>query len=284
MTIKAQYQPLESSSDVLGAYGFSFQGACGPLLTEFPPSWPSIELCYEATDPHSATARLGESSAEFPYAGGGSVLVNRYPRTGTYRFPRPLNAHELTHPYLVSVAATHAYWHGYETFHAGAFISGGRAWVVLAERHGGKSSTLAALATAGYPIVSDDLVVTDHELAFAGPRSVDLREDSAQRFPEARELGMVGYRPRWRLDPGEVPPETPLGGWLFLEWGDRVETESVEPRTRLRRLAVARALRGDVRQPSRLIELAAHSMWLVRRPQSWDCMSDVMNQIRGLTA
>lgn len=263
-----------------GAYGFSFHGIEGPLLAECPPDWPQIEIRQRQEAPHPVTRAFTDTRVEFPLIDGGSVVIDRDPARGTYRVPDILSGEELAHPYLVPVAAVHAYWADYETFHAGGFVADGRVWAILASREGGKSSLLAALCTAGFGIVSDDLIVTGHGQVFAGPRSIDLRRDAVPHFPGTRSLGMTGQRPRWRLDPGEVAPELPLGGWLMLAWGDTAQAQRVEPKARISRLAASRALKGPVRNPRQLLTLAARPMWIVTRPRGWDRMGQVLDLIQ----
>jgi hypothetical protein len=160
-----------------------------------------------------------------------------------------------------------------------AFVAAGKAWAIMASRRGGKSSLLAALSGADFQIVSDDLIVTDEERVFAGPRSVDLREDAVDHFPTIRSLGVAGRRDRWRLDPGEVAPEIPLGGWMTLKWGEHFGARRIEPAERIRLLAEGRTLRGPARGPGALHRLAARPMWEITRPRGWDRMDQVLSLV-----
>ena len=261
----------------MGAYGFSFSGVDGPLLESFPKSWPETDIRQQLGAEDAVSRSLADLEAEFPLLDGGSVLVRRDPRCGVYRVPSMLSSDEIAHPYLVPVAAVHAYWNGYATFHAGGFIVDGKVWAILASRRGGKSSLLAALAKAGYGIVSDDLVVTDEERVFSGPRSIDLREDAVPNFPGTRSLGMAGRRPRWRLEPGDVPSELPLAGWLTLDWSDEMAMWKVEPGERIRLLAESRSLKGPAVDPSQFLRLTGKPMWTVGRPRGWELMDQTLN-------
>ena len=128
----------------------------------------------------------------------------------------------LVHPYLAPAAAVIARWLGREPFHAGAFALDGGAWGVLGEREAGKSSLLAWLSLQGRSVVCDDMLVVAGDTVFAGPRSVDLRRETAVRLGAGEELGMIGARERWRVGLPPIEPEVPLAGWVFLEWGDEV--------------------------------------------------------------
>ena len=267
----------------MGAYGFSFRGVVGPLLSDFPDTWREINIRQVLANRPAAAQLVTQTNAEFALARGVSVAIERDPARATFYVPELLDGDELAHPYLVSVAAVHAYWRGFETFHAGGFIADNKAWIVLADRQGGKSSLMAALSAAGHSILSDDLIVTDHDRAFAGPRTIEMRGDAAEQFPGSRNLGVVGDRPRWRLDTDSVTPEVPLGGWLILRWGDMLGADLIKPPDRIQRLGDSRALRMTVRDPGRFLDLAALPMWELTRAQKWDHMNRTINLVRDIT-
>ncbi len=263
----------------LGAYGFRFCGIEGPLLDEFPDSWPAVNVRQVLQTAGPVALSIDDSRAEVPLFNGGNVEVLRDPPAGTYYLSSLIPPDELAHPYLVPVAAVHALWNGYETLHAGGFVVNNRAWAVLASRRGGKSSLLAALSVAGFDIVSDDLIVTDSERVFAGPRSIDLRPDAVPHFPVTRSLGVAGRRPRWRVDPGSVPPEIPLGGWLTLHWGEEFKARRIEIGERIKLLAESRTLKGPNPDPGLMLRLAAKPMWAITRPRGWGQMGKVLDLI-----
>ena len=103
------------------------------------------------------------------------------------------------HPYLAPVALVMARWLGREGFHGGGIVAGGGVWGVLGDKTAGKSTTLAWLAREGVGVVSDDVLVIDGGTALAGPRSVDLREEAAERLGVGEPMGRVGQRERWRF-------------------------------------------------------------------------------------
>src|ERR1700727_1316299 len=94
----------------------------------------------------------------------------------------------------------------------------------------------AALHRAGVPIVCDDVLIIDGDVAFAGPRSIDLRADSAERFGLGEPLGVLGDRERWRVALAPVAPALPFRGWVRLAWGETVEVRGVPGSDRLSEL------------------------------------------------
>jgi len=148
-------------------------------------------------------------------------------------------------------------------------VAGGGTWAVVGEREAGKSSTLAALALDGHPVVTDDLLVVDGGMAHVGPRSVDLREASARRLNAGVPLGVVGARPRWRLGLPDDVPKPALRGWVFLGWGDSVSVRRLAVTEVLPRLSEQLTLNIPVGDPARLLELAGLPAWELRRPREW---------------
>ena len=134
---------------------------------------------------------------------GGKTVVDRLRSRTTVRFPERPSSASVIHPYLASTGVVAGHWMGRTPFHSGAFELGGHAWGVLGGREMGKSSLLMWLHQAGISILADDLLVLDGALAYAGPRCLDLRESSAERFGEGEYLGVVGTRERWRVS---LPP------------------------------------------------------------------------------
>ena len=177
-----------------GAYGYRTAGVprAQALLIRAPAHWPELELevCVTAEPPpprESVTDRWLSS-------GHGRADRFRSTRRGraTFSLPeRPTDA-ALIHPHLASVAAIFAHWDQRETFHAGGFVVGGKVWGLLGAREAGKSSFLASLALGGVPVLCDDILVLDHLIALAGPRSIDLRADAARQLGAGEPLGLSG--------------------------------------------------------------------------------------------
>ncbi|MFZ1997241.1 MAG: hypothetical protein WAU75_24205 [Solirubrobacteraceae bacterium] len=128
-------------------------------------------------------------------------------------------------------------------------------------------------------VLTDDLVVHDCGVICAGPRCVDLRPDAAQRLGVGRDLGVVGTRERWRLDLPACDLESPLEGFVFLGWGERVQIEPVPPAERLARLADHRALALPWTDQEALLDLASCPAFSWRRPSDWSQMEGAVNQL-----
>lgn len=195
-------------------------------------------------------------------------MVDRVRGRAVYTTPRLPSPAALVHPFLAPVAAVMAYWHDREAFHAGAFVHGGGTWALVGDREAGKSTLLASLALEGVPVVCDDMLVIDGDVAFAGPRSIDLRAEAARRLAVGESLGEVGARERWRVRLPLVD-EAPLRGWVFLTWGDRLEWRAMRASSRIELLSAQRGLRLPARDPARLLDLVSLPSWELRRPRSW---------------
>lgn len=257
----------------IGAYGFQL-GGFGPEarhLLPVPPHWPSLDISQRIEPDVQGPERIliTEDRAEVPLKGGGVVLVERSPRQACFVLERRLTPDELAHPYLAPVAGLHAHWLGRLAFHGGALVVDGRAWVVLGRRGSGKSSLLAAAALRGIPVLADDLLVTHEHLAFAGPRSIDLRSSAAAHLKDGKWLGIVGERERWRLELASVPAEVRLGGWVFLRWGEHVAVRTVRPGDRLASLAANRTVRVPPGRLSALLKLVTLPALELSRPRTW---------------
>jgi hypothetical protein len=194
-----------------------------------------------------------------------------------------LSSDELVHPFLAPAAAVVAHWLQRLSFHAGAFVSDGGVWALVGAREAGKSSTLAWLALHDHPIVADDVLVLEDGSAFAGPRSIDLREDTADRLEVGRALGVVGARHRWRVTLPQIDPELPFHGWVFLDWGDGIDARRLSGSDCLRRLIQNLTLRVSSTSPASLLELATLPAWELRRPRDWGVMTASAERLLVLT-
>ena len=269
-----------------GAYGLRVRGVerARDLLAEADPDWPAIEL----------TWRLGESSLEYERVDadgaflrlrtGGHIEIDRAAERVLFVVPRELRDEELVHPYLSPVAAVMAHWTGRESVHAGAVVAGGGVWGVVGDRESGKSSTLAWLASRGTEIVCDDMLVLEDGRAFAGPRSLDLRADSAERLGAGESIGVAGARERWRVRLGPVSQGLELQGWIFLEWGDRIEAEPLRGGARVGSLLRHRGARLPSQDPSALLALASLPAWELRRPRVWSSLPDAADCLLELAS
>jgi hypothetical protein len=177
----------------------------------------------------------------------------------------PLSADAILHPFLALPAVIANRWLGRLALHGGAFVLRDRAFALLGAREAGKSSMLAQLLALGCHVLSDDVLVTEDDLVFAGPRAIDVRED-ALAWTAAEALGVVGNRARWRLRPPAGPAAVPLGGVVVLEWGERDQIVPLDAAARLRALVESCALSPQDDLAPVLLPLVALPAWrYVRR-------------------
>jgi hypothetical protein len=266
-----------------GAYGMRLEGlGAGAMLIDAPPAWPTLTLSTEIADLPVVDERVSATEALLRLKTGGRLSLDRAGRMAHYSVPRPLSVDELVHPYLAPAAAMFAHWDGRLAFHAGAFVVAGGIWAVAGTREAGKSTTLARLAARGVEVFADDVVILDGLRAFAGPRAVDLRPDTAHRLGVGRALGVVGSRPRWRI---ELPPcraELPFRGWMFVEWAERPQARRLRASECLGRLAETLTVRLDPLSPRDLLDLAALPAWSVGRERQWDRLDDHVDHVLEL--
>lgn len=274
-----QYRPR-------AAYGVAVTGleAEDHLLSAGEPGWPAIRIVVDPSPAERGRAVLGEDAACFPEARSGHVAVNR--RTGVAAFRGTgLTTDEIVHPRLGMLGALVAQWlPGRVAFHAGAFVSEGRAWAVVGERGDGKSTLMAALALSGLPVLGDDTLVLDSDRCLPGVRCVDLRPDAVDRLGVRDAVGTVRGGDRERLLLGPVAPSTPLAGWLFLRWSDELSLRPLPAGERIARLGRARGWhRRGVTEPHELLRLAALPAWEVARPRDWARLPEVLERVVALT-
>jgi hypothetical protein len=270
----------------LGAYGLALAGLAGvdELLVPAEPSWPPLELVSEVGSPVDEPEYVSDERAEILTRTGARITIDRSAGRALVTAGRPLTADELVHPFLAPAAAVVGGWLGRESFHCGAFVAGGGAWALLGERESGKSSTLAALALAGYGIVCDDILLLEGTACFPGPRCVDLREETAAALDAGDALGTVGGRERWRLPVPQLQEAPVLRGIVFLDWGDDFEAEPVPASRQLAGLLHHRALRLHSSVPEVLLELAALPAWELRRPRRLDSLGGTVDRLADLVS
>lgn len=267
----------------LGAYGLRLDGppALRELLVPAPPSWVGWRLEL-ATGDGAHEERIGADEASAPLQPAGRVDVLRRRRLTRFTTPAPIDPAALAHPYLGFTAAVAARWAGRQSLHAGALRVGDGAWAVIGARGQGKSSTLAHLASRGHGVVADDVLVLAGGAALAAPRCLDLRADAAAALGVGEPLGRVAGRERWRVRTAPVPAETPLRGFLILEWGDRLERVAVPALERLPRLADSLTIQLPPPDPQAFLDLAALPMWRLRRPRRLESLDGVAALIGAL--
>ena len=277
-----------ASTGPIGAYGLRLEGVeeARSFLVAADPGWPSFELTQRDEEPGEAGALdvVGEARAELQLRSGGRILIDRGEGVISYAVPRRLRVDELVHPFLAPAAAVIAYWLGRQSFHAGAFVTDSGVLGLLADREGGKSSTLGWLASQGRPVVCDDMLILEGRNALAGPRSIDLRPEAAEALRAGEPLGTVGMRERWRLGLGSVEPALPLRGWVFLSWGDEVRLEPLPASERFARLFAHRGVRLPPRDADAVFDLATLPGWELTRPRTWDSLAEGAELLLDATA
>lgn len=275
---------LGSAPDAtLGCHGFTFTGVGRPpSLVESPGSWPSLDVRREVledaelltADDETVSVTIDNERAEVRAGQGTRVLLDRAARTATYLTRSPIADDELAHPYLGLTACYFAGWEGRFVFHTGAFVVDGLAWALLGHREAGKSTLLAHLHLSGHPVLVDDILVVDGGTCFAGPRSVYLRASGAAGLlgPDSSNLPSARDGTRRRLVLPAIAPEVALGGFVYLQWGDRVAMTPVPPAHRLRRLNEHRITRSEHDDPRALLDMTALPAWELTRPRRWSAM------------
>lgn len=264
---------MEQVLHLPGAYGLRLDGMSSArfLQPSAPHEWPIVRLIRErATGALGPMEwRIGPERAELVFGHGEGITIDRAGSTVTFTTSIPLSDDAIAHPFLVLPAAVFGRWAGREAFHAGCFVAGGRAWGVFGHKGFGKSSTLGWLASEGYEVLTDDLVLLDAMTVFPGPRCVDLRAEASERLGAGTALGVVGSRERFRI---ALPPAQPavLAGVFFLAWGDAVEVERLPASEALTRLFGYEALESGPANKVAYLDLASLPAWELRRPHRWD--------------
>ncbi len=269
-----------------GAYGIRLSGLDGAaeLLVDVDAGAPAYAVASEVGTAAPAEERVDDEGARLRLRSGGEILIDRAGGTILYRVPHPVRVDELVHPYLAPAAAVIARWLGRESMHAGAFTAGGSALGVVGTREAGKSSTLAWLAQSGVDVLCDDMLIVDGARPLAGPRSIDLRADAAERLGVGEAIGMTGARERWRLRLAPTTGDAVLKGWVFLAWGDRVEARRLPGPERLGRLAAERGLRLPPARPEALLELTSLPAWELSRPRGWESLPQAADLLLELAS
>ena len=277
----AGYFPVEPTvscdsapgSEYVGAYGLSLRGIISQhSLLQSRPEWPVWHLKWHqdpSTDPATQEESWSDDRAVVAVQPAGRAVLERATSLTTWLTPVLPSPEAMVHPLLASTAVVVAQWLGRASFHAGAIAVEGRVWGILGERGMGKTSTLLGAHRAGITVITDDVLVVDGEIAYSGPRCLDLRGDAAKRFDCGRPLGIVGTRDRWRLDLPPAPPTLPFAGWVVLQWEQSVHVEPLGAGPRLTALAANRGLRVPGIDIPGLLDLVARPAVVFSRPRNW---------------
>jgi hypothetical protein len=127
--------------------------------------------------------------------------------------------------------------------------------------------------------MSDDVLIVDGETVMAGPRSIDLRREAAERLGTGELIGHVGARERWRAPLAPVPAELPLRGWITLEWGDAVAVEPIRGVDRLQALIPHRGVRLTPAKPAALVQFSGLPHLRLIRPHGWDSLPETTDRL-----
>ena len=268
-----------------GAYGFRLIGADGAFcpqdLVELDPEAPGARVIVRHASSIADREDVSDDCVRWAHRTGSGFCVAADPLTITVDLADRPAPDALIHPILTVPISVAARWRGALTLHAGAFEAGGAAWVVIGDREAGKSTALAALAQRGFPVVADDLVVIERGQVCAGPHCVDLRPDAAARIgPEARYVGEVGGRARYRLSSAPSTALLPLGGYFFLEWvagsGSRIAAMPAREIIELVFRQEYISLIGPS-NPVGVLDAAAAPAWRLERPRGWTAAGDAID-------
>jgi hypothetical protein len=242
-------------------------------------AWPAVSLSEGPAGDRPAANVVDERRAVLRFVGGCHATFDREARSARLFVAPSAPAEGFRHAFLAATGAIFARWHGRHSFHAGAFVADGGAWAVVGPRGAGKSSTLGALVLRGYDVLTDDLVVVAGGKAIAGPRCIDLRRDVVSRLGVQHRVEAVRGDDRWRVWLGQVEPERPIRGTIYLGWGRALELRPLSPAERLRRLAESRSLSQPGADATALLELAGLPAWELRRPPGWASMAPAVDLV-----
>jgi hypothetical protein len=279
--MSAPEKPLGMYGLRIGGLAAEAKGSLVPVADDSPEVAVSVALGTSLV----ALERRYEGRVIIAAERGALLDIVREPPSATVLLQRWPSPRMLVHPVLSIVAAVHSRWRGALTLHGGAFAVEGRAWAVLGQKNEGKSSLMASLARRGVPVLTDDLVVVDSGHVLAGPRTVDLRPDAVEHFPEAEYIGAIGTRHRYRISLAAVPPRTPLAGFITLAWGTKegASLRALPLGDRLRTLTNHEATPLAGPQPPELLFPALElEMLELRRPKGWDLHSAALDLLSDL--
>jgi hypothetical protein len=267
-----------------GAYGFCLEGLEGQgadLLVEAPSDWPSLSLeqrCGSVSPPTGGDTLVSVDRFQHFAESGVHIDLQRDPLSLVITAPRCFSDEAILHPVLGVPVIVAAHWRGHSVLHGAAFVHADRAWALVAEREGGKSTMAGVLWRRGISVLSDDLLVVDRGILFAGPRAIDLREEPG-RVLGGRDLGFVGARQRWRLHAEEGPAALPLAGIIELRWGGTTTIETLDARERLALILRHATPRPSSEDATRFLGLLALPAWRLSRPRGLENLDRIADQL-----
>lgn len=248
-----------------GAYGISLSElAQHEVVPAAEREWPEYTIEWSA-----GPAAPSELTDRVPVMGGGELFLDNSARRVLFSDADRPSPAAFLHPWLSLIATVVSRARGFDTFHAGGVVIGGKVWAFLGEKEAGKTSTLAWLAQHGWTVTSDDLVVIDGDRSYAGPGCLDLREEAARHLGLGTRETLLPGRDRWRVWLPSPPASTPFGGFILPEWGREASVEPVPTTERVRRVIAHRAYLVPQGQERRIVELCAFPMFAWRRPRDF---------------
>lgn len=202
---------------------------------------------------------------EIELLGGARLCVNADASRATFHAtPRP-DSVDLVHPWLAPAAARRSLALGRLTLHGGLVLCPEGAVAVVGDREAGKSTLMAHAALAGMDVMSDDIIVWDQGVVYAGPRCVDLRPGAAAYVgPERLHMARGGTRHRLQLRP--VSWDARLLGVVVLAWGDGLECVRIGPGRRLAEMESHLACASTSVARMALLSMAETPVWRLTRP------------------
>lgn len=268
-----------------GAYGLQVRTSpvAIPDLTAPAGDWADVHVRVDVRAGRGAAAHaLDDERATVVIAPGMRAEIDRASRTATLVTAEEWPAGALAHPFLAAPGMIFGWWEGREALHGGAFVAGRGAWAVLGEKGAGKSTLLGSLASAGAVVVADDLVVVRDGLVLAGPRGVDLTPEAAEAVGAGEATGHARAT-KLRMPLGPVAPETPLLGFIHLEWGETLDLAPLPVAERAARIARHRSVTSLApRTAGGMLDLIALPSHVLRRPRDLALLPRIAERLLGL--
>lgn len=277
-----------------GAYGFRIVPADAALdlpgLVPVPANAERVRVTWESAPVEEDVLEVTGDHARLSVKGMVAIELTERDPALHVRVPDALQPEAVVHPILTTPLAILARWRGRAALHAGAVLHDGAAVAVCGRQGAGKSTAMASLAARGLPVVTDDLVVLEDGDVLSGPSCIDLRADTAERFPEAAYLGVVGARERYRLMTAPAPARVPLAGIFMLEWAEEDDPDPLraEPLALPERIELVHAFdyAGLVGLPrgEALLDLIELPMWRLVRPRDWNAGDAALDLLLSVAA
>lgn len=220
--------PGEDGAYRYRAYGLSIASAIAlpELERDETSDAPDVEVRVDVVDwpePAVAAGAVIDLSADTQYLAWANVgrfaIRGRGERIDVEPAPGVSEA-VLRLPLLGPVMALLLYLRGHLVLHASAIAIGGAGVIFVGNKHAGKSTTAAALVSAGHRLLADDVVAID----FSEPDAAKIRAG----FPQLkldRTVSMPGVRERMV----EQPPILPHFAKRHHRMIDRFAHEDVRP-------------------------------------------------------